>query len=199
MTDTKSRIDAGKAVIALFETPQPEDAEHVGVKGMRWGVRKSREEREADRAARDQKKENKAITKKALKKGASPEAAEKKALQKQVKKHGLDSLTNEQLGALNKRLNAETQYKQWQQKNPTLAKKAQDFALKEISTHGINSLKTLNGRDEKQMVVGVFREAFAPKPSGYTPGGKRRAEGPAQFMVSDQGYQPTHRYEPPAE
>jgi hypothetical protein len=86
--------------------------EQSGVKGMRWGFSKARENR-MDRKA-----------------SATPDATTAKALKKQVRKKGLDSLSNEQLQALNKRIELESKYNKWSEKNPTMQKKAATFIAK---------------------------------------------------------------------
>lgn len=96
--------------------------EQSGVKGMRWGIRKERVTR-ADRKA-----------------AATPDAIKVKDLKKQVRKKGIDSLSNEDLQVLNKRLELEKKYNKWAAENPTLAKKAAGFIAKTIvqeATHEI--------------------------------------------------------------
>lgn len=77
--------------------------EHFGVKGMKWGVRKAKS---AVSSAR-----SKHQARKAARHPQSPEAARAHALRKQVKKKGLDSLSNSELQALNNRLNLEANYR----------------------------------------------------------------------------------------
>lgn len=96
--------------------------EQSGVKGMRWGFRKERVTR-ADRKA--------AVT---------VDAARAKELKKQIRKKGISSVSNEDLTALNKRLQLESKYDKWAAENPSLKKKAATFIAKTIvqeATHEI--------------------------------------------------------------
>nr|DAV50359.1 MAG TPA: Structural protein [Caudoviricetes sp.] len=84
--------------------------EHFGVKGMKWGVRKAKS---AVSSAR-----SKHQARKAARHPQSPEAARAHALRKQVKKKGLDSLSNSELQALNNRLNLEANYRNAMKQHP---------------------------------------------------------------------------------
>lgn len=84
--------------------------EHFGVKGMKWGVRKAKS---AVSSAR-----SKHQVRKAARHPQSPEAARAHALRKQVKKKGLDSLSNSELQALNNRLNLEANYRNAMKQHP---------------------------------------------------------------------------------
>lgn len=75
------------AVAAIFK--HDDDVDHHGIKGQRWGVRRTKEQREAARTE-DAK---------------SADAAKTKA-----KKLGVDSLSNKELQALTTRMNLEQQY-----------------------------------------------------------------------------------------
>lgn len=77
--------------------------EHYGIKGMRWGVRRSKKEISKDNAKRA--KEGKEVT-------PSKEAKAAKAAAAKAKKHGLDALSNDELNQLNKRMNLERNYDQ---------------------------------------------------------------------------------------
>jgi hypothetical protein len=73
--------------------------EHFGVKGMRWGVRRS--DKELGRSRKGPKDPD------------SEDASKKKSLQVKVKKNrSTDSLTNAELKALNERLQLEQNYGQ---------------------------------------------------------------------------------------
>ena len=84
--------------------------EHFGVKGMKWGVSKAKS---AVSSAR-----SKHQARKAARHPQSPEAARAHALRKQVKKKGLDSLSNSELQALNNRLNLEANYRNAMKQHP---------------------------------------------------------------------------------
>lgn len=78
--------------------------EHYGIKGMRWGVRRTDEQLARARGRR--KKEGKPVT--PTKKSADAAAAEES--RKKAKKGGVEALSNEELQQLNTRLNLEQQY-----------------------------------------------------------------------------------------
>ena len=84
--------------------------EHFGVKGMKWGVRKAKATAGSIRT--------KHLARKAKRHPQSPEAARAHALRKQVKKKGLDSLSNSELQALNNRLNLEANYRNALKQHP---------------------------------------------------------------------------------
>lgn len=94
---------ASRAVSELDEDPPDspkqsdilgkEFIEHYGVKGMQWGVRRSRSQ-----------------LRKANKKRESTEAKRAKQIKKKAKKSGVSSLTNKELGDLNKRMQLEQQF-----------------------------------------------------------------------------------------
>ena len=73
------------------EAPTRDFLEHFGVMGMRWGVRRSQSNGSSS---------------------VSPEAAKARALQGQVKIHGTQSLSNNDLQTLVTRMNLEKQYSQ---------------------------------------------------------------------------------------
>lgn len=78
--------------------------EHYGIKGMRWGVRRSDEQLARARGRR--KKSGKPVT--PTKKSEDAAAAEES--RKKAKKGGVESLSNQELQQLNTRLNLEQQY-----------------------------------------------------------------------------------------
>lgn len=84
--------------------------EHFGVKGMKWGVRKAKSAVSSVRSKHQARK--------AARHPQSPEAARAHALRKQVKKKGLDSLSNSELQALNNRLNLEANYRNAMKQHP---------------------------------------------------------------------------------
>jgi hypothetical protein len=100
--------------------------EHYGIKGMKWGVRRSREQ--LARARGDgpvQKARAKRSAKKAeiaKRRAPSPEAKEKADALAKAKKDGVHTLSNKELQALNKRLNLEKNYKELTTKPKTKSK-----------------------------------------------------------------------------
>lgn len=175
MSKVLAAIERGQAALALFEPKMEGDVEQHGVKGMRWGVRKDRTEQDKEFRARakEAKKEGRALkkaTKEERKSGASSDAAQAKALQKQIRKKGIQSLSNEQLQQLNQRMNLEQSYKTWAAKNPTLKQKAVQFAFNQVKAHGGDVVRTLNGADPQGQVAKLLKEATAT-------GGKHKAGG----------------------
>ena len=86
-----------------------DDLQHYGVKGMRWGVRRSQAEldRAAGRTPRKSRKEKRADKKAA---SSSSDAQAASAALKKAKKNGVQSLSNQELQTLNARLNLEQNY-----------------------------------------------------------------------------------------
>lgn len=78
--------------------------EHYGIKGMKWGVRRSDEQLARARGRRKEKGEPVTPTKK------SADAKKAAAAKDIAKKEGVGALSNDQLQDLNKRLNLEQQY-----------------------------------------------------------------------------------------
>lgn len=77
---------------------------HHGVKGMKWGVRKSKSS--------------------ATPKKMSAEARAAERIRKKVNQHGIQSLSNKELGDYNRRLQLETQFKNL---NPTKIQQGTKF------------------------------------------------------------------------
>jgi len=77
--------------------------EHYGIKGMRWGVRRTPEQIDRARARRAKKgKPNTPV---------SEDAKEAATAQKKASEGGVSTLSNQELEQLNKRLNLEKNYK----------------------------------------------------------------------------------------
>jgi len=76
--------------------------EHYGIKGMRWGVRRTREQ--IDRARGKRKAKGKPVT------PVSEDAKRARAAQTKAKTEGVGALSNQELQQLNKRLNLEKNY-----------------------------------------------------------------------------------------
>lgn len=106
---------------------------HYGVKGMKWGVRRSDKQLARAAASRtgpdapDSAKKimGKRVSKRASKKARelSEDAAEFKALKQKVKEKGVDSLSNEDLKKINQRMELQTKYNKAfpKKKNPIVA------------------------------------------------------------------------------
>lgn len=77
--------------------------EHYGIKGMKWGVRRTREQ--IDRARGKRKAKGKPVTP-----TKSQDAERAEATKAKVAKEGVSSLSNQELQQLNKRLNLEKNY-----------------------------------------------------------------------------------------
>lgn len=97
--------------------------EHYGVKGMRWGVRRSREE--LDRAAGRRRKAGKPVTPtkrqqrkaaKAAQKQESEDAKKVAEAAKKIQKGDTSALTNEEMQLVVKRMNLEQQYRELETK-----------------------------------------------------------------------------------
>lgn len=90
---------------------------HVGVKGMKWGVRNARNNSSAVTAV-DKKKKIKTYGGKGI--SAHPEAIRVRSIGQVAKKSGTKALSNKDLEEYNKRLNLEQNYKRlsYQDKNP---------------------------------------------------------------------------------
>lgn len=108
--------------------------EHYGIKGMKWGVRRSKKQIARDNARRAE--EGKQVT---LSKDAK---AADKAARKAVKK-GVSSLSNEELKVLNERLNLERNFERLTSDPQDAAqvsagRKAANFIAKETGQVALN-------------------------------------------------------------
>ena len=91
--------------------------EHYGVKGMKWGVRRSASELRAARASRKAKRSEAKAAQKASQKKALKERWEKPVdsdaiigTRSRTKRHGTDALSNEELNRLVTRMELERRY-----------------------------------------------------------------------------------------
>lgn len=85
--------------------------EHYGVKGMKWGVRRTPEQLGRARAARKARKaEAKAQKKADQSRAPSKDAVEAATYRRVAKNAGTSSLSNQELDALLKRMKLETRY-----------------------------------------------------------------------------------------
>lgn len=101
--------------MAHSNDPADDFLAHYGVKGMKWGVRKSSSERaeaaEAKKAKKAEKIEAKKVARKeAWKKPVDEDAAVAGQSRKRTETHGTDALSNKELQALVTRMNLEQQY-----------------------------------------------------------------------------------------
>ena len=77
--------------------------EHYGIKGMKWGVRRTREQ--IDRARAKRREKGKPVT------PVSEDAQRAHVSRQKAKEGGVSTLSNQELQQLNKRLNLEQDYK----------------------------------------------------------------------------------------
>ena len=97
--------------------------QHFGVRGMRWGVRRSRSQ---------------------LSGGSHPtasDAAQAHHVLKTVKKHGLGAASNAEIRLLNERIGLETKYHQAFPKHESVTRKGRRMATKILVDVGENQAK----------------------------------------------------------
>lgn len=130
-------IEAGKAYL-----------EHIGIKGMKWGVRKSRSARRA--AAKESEKN----------------AVSDHKVARQLAKKGLKNLTNDELRVLNQRLQLEQQFVKLSPPSASARKRAKIE----------KTIKTLQMADQafNTVVNGAIGKALIKK--GEATMGTKRAE-----------------------
>ena len=95
---------------ANFER-ENDELEHYGIKGMKWGVRKNRVSGPSSAPAKS-------------KSTISPDVKRVSEIKSKVKSKGRDSLSNDEMKDLVKRMNLEQQYSNL---NPSKAKKGMDY------------------------------------------------------------------------
>lgn len=114
--------------------------EHYGVRGMKWGKRKSA--------------------------NVAPDAAITGALKQQYRKEGLKSLSNDDLQILTKRLELESKVNKWARDNPTKKQQALSFIKKQAGEHVKElvkeELRTGNAVNDQ---IALFRQATGGKGS----------------------------------
>ena len=104
----------GEDVTTLKQTAMGEDAlAHFGVKGMRWGVRRSQAELDSGAptpvSVTTKEGSSKIKTSGGTKQGAADDAKRVAAIQQKLKKSGSNSLTNKEMQDLVTRMNLEQQ------------------------------------------------------------------------------------------
>lgn len=87
---------------------------HYGIKGMKWGVRRSEAQLERARNRKSKKKDKPARL--------SEDAAIAEAAKKQARDRGTKSLTNKQLEQVNQRMNLEHQFSSLTDKTSKISK-----------------------------------------------------------------------------
>ena len=100
------------AQTANFER-EHDELEHYGIKGMKWGVRKNRDSGPESSSAPAKPKPT-----------MSADAKRVSKIKSKVKTKGRDSLSNDEMQDLVKRMNLEQQYSNL---NPSKAKKGMDY------------------------------------------------------------------------
>lgn len=152
------------ALLRHFDDDDIRELFHYGVPGMRWGHRKN------DSSA-------------AEKPAKSEDAAKAEAFKSQARKHGVSTLNNEQLQELNRRLELESKYNQWLEKNPSLKTKATKFVAELLIEEGKTQLgmgKTdKNGKQEKSdlsKIGDVLKQAFGQGKGKKRPKAEERSQ-----------------------
>lgn len=157
---------------------------HFGVKGMRWGVRRS---------AAQLAGMSRGDAKKAAKAGAGKEYSEdsKQALTAltKAKTHGLSSLSNQELQVLNSRLNLEKNYNKLNPPEKTRGQKILDAAIK-TGKFGIKAYALYNSPLGKQISASLSKkseDAVADAVSSAGGGSKKAKKSKPKkvFNVSD--------------
>lgn len=153
-------------VADFVEKVKAGDVRQYGTKGMRWGVRKDRP-------------------------STSGDAAKAAVLKTQARKSGVKTLSNDDLKELNKRLELETKYKTWAEKNPTLAQQAKKFVVAKLTEEGLNLVKAelgkKGGTDQiirdfaRKMNQSGSKKPPAPKTNVYDPK-KAKKSTPAKIV-----------------
>lgn len=117
----------------MSDTMNYEDTlEHYGVKGMKWGVRRS------DAELSKGKMGKKSDEKPARKSGDAKKAASSKG---KASTKGVDSLTNKELKDLNERLNLEANYKRMNPAQQSMASKGASIARGMALDMTLNAVK----------------------------------------------------------
>lgn len=111
---------------------------HVGVKGMRWGVRRSAPTARVTVTQKGKKLKAKG----GVGRKAAPEAVRVQELRQVRKKSGVSALSNEDLQAYQKRLNLEQNVKQLELKQPGVSNWIKRTVLRQGDQHVNNVAQT---------------------------------------------------------
>lgn len=114
---------------------------HFGVRGMRWGVHRSRSSRAA--AAKGKASSH-----------VAPDAARAKELSKQVKRHGTQSLSNKDLQELVTRMNLESQHGKLKQQHVSEGEKFVKNLAKDVAKQQATSFISQYGPKAAMWLVG---------------------------------------------
>lgn len=125
---------------------------HFGVKGMRWGVRRS-----TPSAVTVTQKGKKLKTSGGEGKKASPDAVKVAKLRQVRKKSGAAALSNEELQAYSKRLNLEQQVRTLEVNRPGV----KNWIKRTLTNQGNQSANQAGGEARKAAVKGAIKLAAA--------------------------------------
>jgi hypothetical protein len=126
---------------------------HVGVRGMRWGVHRSRSSRSA--AARGKASTHRRGT-------VSPDAARAQQLKRTVKKSGTQALSNKDLQDLVTRMNLESQHGRLNEQHVNSGKKFITNVLKDVGRQQATSLAAQYGPKGAAWVAKKIAKKAAP-------------------------------------
>jgi hypothetical protein len=144
----------------------PDSIEQSGVKGMRWGVRRSGGgggggSSDAEKVAKRSGGVKTSRFKKAKESSEDSKAAHD--ILTQVKKKGLSSLSNDQINKVNARIQLEQKFSQLNPKQKSLGRKLLDHAIKAVSN-------IPQEKKEQYVKAGIsFLFGAAAKAAGATP------------------------------
>lgn len=147
----QTEIDTGEFVGDFLE--------HFGVKGMRWGVRRTREERAMDKAQKkiEAKKvkievtEGNGIKTKGGKRRTASDDAIVAAVGKQIaKKSGTDALSNEELKRVVERMNLESQFAKLSKGQKSKGEEFVDSFMKNLAPTLLKDIATDGKKDKKK-------------------------------------------------
>jgi len=124
--------------------------EHFGTKGMRWGVRRSREERAKGSGEKEEKEGKKSSSSEPKKVGAKTNTAGKRA----------ENLSDEELKKVVNRMNLEQQYARLNPPPPTvtqrLMRSSSKFALEAARGIAMQQVKAIGNEYATKQVSGLM-------------------------------------------
>lgn len=124
--------------------------EHYGIKGMKWGVRRSDEQLARARGRRKTKE-------------VSPDAERAKESFKKARKGGPQALSNKELQELNKRLNLEQQYSRLTEK-PSRLKRGEQMVKTVIGVgNTVNEVVKFASSPTGTQIVTLLRQKQSKK------------------------------------